>query len=192
MPKGFTDDEKKIITNKLIEECKYSWQRYGYKKTSVDELCKNAGISKGAFYIFFKTKEELFYNTLKEVQENLYKVVEEKIAINPNKNGVADALKEIFSEYINSSFMYDTKSVDFISFFNKLSEEERNDLSNKSYIGAKGMLNKPFLKLKIEEDLAISVLSAMLITITQKDNMLCDPMNVFDFMINNLIDSIFE
>ena len=57
MPKGFTDDEKKIITKKLIEECKYSWQRYGYKKTSVDELCKNAGISKGAFYIFFKTKE---------------------------------------------------------------------------------------------------------------------------------------
>ena len=184
MPKGFTDDEKKIITKKLIEECKYSWQRYGYKKTSVDELCKNAGISKGAFYIFFKTKEELFYNTLK--------VVEEKIAINPNKNGVADALKEIFSEYNNSSFMYDTKSVDFISFFNKLSEEERNDLSNKSYIGAKGMLDKPFLKLKIEEDLAISVLSALLITITQKDSMLCDPINVFDFMIDNLIDSIFE
>lgn len=192
MPKGFTDDEKKIITKKLIEECKYSWQRYGYKKTSVDELCKNVGISKGAFYIFFKTKEELFYNTLKEVQENLYKIVEEKIAINPNKNGVADALKEIFSEYNNSSFMYDTKSVDFISFFNKLSEEERNDLSNKSYIGAKVMLNKSFLKLKIEEELAISVLSAMLITITQKDYMLCDPINVFDFMIDNLIDSIFE
>ena len=75
-----------------------------------------------------------------------YKVVEEKIAMNPNKNGVADALKEIVSEYNNSIFMYDTKSVDFISFFNRLSEEERNELSNKSYIGAKGMINKPFLK----------------------------------------------
>jgi len=31
----------------------------GYASTSVDELCEAAGVSKGSFYHFFKTKEEL-------------------------------------------------------------------------------------------------------------------------------------
>ncbi len=192
MPKGFTDDEKEIITEKLMQECKSSWQKYGYKKTNIDELCRNVGISKGAFYIFFNSKEALFYQTLKVVQENLYNAVEERISINPSKYGVSEALKEVFREYNKSSFMYDTKSPDFLSFFNKLSLEERNELSSKSYIGAKVMLNKPFLTLKIEEDLAISVLSAMLIAIAQKDKILSNPIEVFEFMIDNLIDKIFE
>lgn len=192
MPRGFTDYEKEIITEKLMQECKFSWQKYGYKKTSIDELCKNVGISKGAFYIFFNSKEALFYQTLKVVQGNLYNVVEERISTNPSKYGVSEALKEIFREYNKSSFMYDIKSPDFLSLLNKLSAEERNELSNKSYTGAKDMLNKPFLSLKIEEDLAISVLSAMLITIAQKDQMLSNPIEVFEFMIDNLIDKIFE
>ena len=54
------------------------------------------------------------------------------------------------------------------------------------------MLNKPFLKLKVEEDLAISILSAMLNTIAHKDEMLSDPKAVFGFMIDHLIDDIFE
>lgn len=54
------------------------------------------------------------------------------------------------------------------------------------------MLDKPFLILKIDEKLAISILSVMLSSVTQKDNMLCDSEKVFEFMINNLIEDIFE
>ncbi|APF25584.1 hypothetical protein ACXATD_000110 [Clostridium sporogenes] len=54
------------------------------------------------------------------------------------------------------------------------------------------MLNKPFLSLKIDEDLAISVLTAMLTSISQKDKMLCDSVKAFGFMIDNLIDDIFN
>lgn len=32
----------------------------GYNKSSVDDICEKAGISKGAFYHHFKTKQELF------------------------------------------------------------------------------------------------------------------------------------
>ncbi|WP_434284474.1 TetR/AcrR family transcriptional regulator [Clostridium botulinum] len=192
MPKGFTENEKTIITEKLIRECKLNWQKYGYKKTSIDVLCRDIGISKGSFYSFFDTKEDLFYQVIKETQEHLYEIVEERISQNQSKYGVAEALKEIYLEYSKSSFMYDTKNPDFLSFFNKLSQQQRKELTEKSYIGTKFMLNKPFLSLKIDEDLAISILTAMLTSISQKDKMLCDSVKVFGFMIDNLIDDIFD
>ncbi len=192
MPKGFTGDEKKIINEKLIEECKINWQKYGYKKTSVDILCQNIGISKGSFYSFFDSKEALFYEVLKNTLEKLYATVEEKISQKKNKYGVADALKEIYLEYSQSSFMYDVNNPDFLSFYNKLNAEQRSEMADRSHIGAKFMINKPFLSLKVEEDLAISLLFAMLSTVSQKDNMLCDGKRVFGFMIDNLIDDIFE
>ncbi|HIH9993084.1 TPA: TetR/AcrR family transcriptional regulator [Clostridium botulinum] len=192
MPKGFTENEKTIITEKLIRECKSNWQKYGYKKTSIDVLCRDIGISKGSFYSFFDTKEALFYQVIKETQENLYEIVEDRISQNQSKYGVAEALKEIYLEYSKSSFMYDTKNPDFLSFFNKLSEQQRKELTEKSYVGTKFMLNKSFLSLKIDEDLAISILTAMLTSISQKDKMLCDSVEVFGFMIDNLIDDIFN
>lgn len=192
MPKGFTEQEKINISEKLITECKLSWQTYGYKKTSIDDLCKKVGISKGAFYLFFETKESLFMETLKRVQKHLYRVVENVLSENQNRDGIAKALKEIYREYSKSSFMYETTSVDFLSFFNKLTEEQQKEISNDSYSGAKIMLNKPFLKLKVSEELAVSVLSSVLYTISQREKMLCDPMDAFEFMIENLVEAIFE
>jgi TetR/AcrR family transcriptional repressor of nem operon len=33
--------------------------RYGYAATSVDDICSKAGVTKGSFYHFFETKEDL-------------------------------------------------------------------------------------------------------------------------------------
>lgn len=192
MPKGFTEQEKINITEKLINECKLSWQKYGYKKTSIDDLCKSAGISKGAFYLFFDTKELLFMETLKRVQKQLYSIVENILLENQNRDGMAKAMKEIYKEYSKSPFMYETTSVDFLSFFNKLSNEQQSEINNDSYSGAKIMLNKPYLKLKVSEELALSVLTSILFTISQKDKMICEPQDAFDFIIDNLVEAIFE
>lgn len=192
MPKGFSDEEKKTISHKLLAECKLNWQVYGYRKTSIDKLCQNVGISKGAFYIFFDSKESLFYQVISQTQAQLYELVEQQLSANPSKYGIAEALKEVFAEYCNSSFMYDTKNADFQAFLNKLSPEQRNELNNLSHARAQFMLHKPFLSLKVDEEFAMSVLTAMLATVSQKDNMLSNAAEVFSFMIDNLIDKIFE
>ena len=81
MARSFTEREKENIKKSLQEACKQSWTQYGYKKTSVDDLCKQAGISKGAFYLFFESKEALFCDLLcsvqKEIQDAAWKVMEE-------------------------------------------------------------------------------------------------------------------
>lgn len=192
MPKGFTDQEKTNIKEKLISACKYHWTKFGYKKTNVDELCRISGISKGAFYLFYDNKESLFLETLLQVQADLYSRVEEILSEHQNKYGVAQAMKEIYRVYDKSPFMYDTSSTDFLSFFHKLSAEQQKEVNLLSYHGAKEMLGKSYLTLKVSEEFAMSVLSTILLTISLKDKMLSNTLQVFDFMIDHLIEQIFE
>ncbi len=61
MPRGFSDHEKEVIRAQLLEQGRRFLTISGLKKTSVEELAHAAGISKGAFYLFFPSKEELFF-----------------------------------------------------------------------------------------------------------------------------------
>lgn len=76
----------------------------------------------------------------------------------------------------------------FQTFLNKLSKEQRNELNDLAHARAEFMFRKPFLKLKIDEKLAMSILTAMLTTASQKDTLLSDVADVFSFMIGNLVE----
>lgn len=192
MPKGFGVQEKENIKELLLQNCKDSWKKYGYKGTSIDTLCKNSGISKGAFYIFYQTKEALFYEVLRQLQQSLYELVEEILLTQPNKYGVVNALKAVYKEYDNNPFLYDTLSADFTSFENKLTKEEKITLQLDSLSGARHMINKSFLTLKIEENMALSILSSILNISANKEKLLYNHYKVFEFMLDHLIDEIFE
>lgn len=64
MPKTFTEAERAYIKNCLIEQAKDCLIVYGIKKTTVDELVKRANIPKGTFYLFFQSKEHLFFEVI--------------------------------------------------------------------------------------------------------------------------------
>lgn len=68
MPKAFTEQEKEIIRVQMREKGKKLFEKQGVKKTSVDELAQAAGISKGAFYLFYDSKEELFMEVLESLE----------------------------------------------------------------------------------------------------------------------------
>lgn len=69
MPKGFTDHEKELINQRLLEQGYKLFSTYGLKKTSVEEIANAAGISKGAFYIFYESKEALFMDVVEETEK---------------------------------------------------------------------------------------------------------------------------
>jgi len=60
MPKGFTEHERELIRERLLEQGYKQFSAYGLKKTNVEELAQAARISKGAFYLFYESKEALF------------------------------------------------------------------------------------------------------------------------------------
>jgi AcrR family transcriptional regulator len=71
MPKGFTESEKSWIRGRLVEEGGRQFALHGLKKTGVEELARAAGISKGAFYLFYESKEALFMDVVEEVEKRM-------------------------------------------------------------------------------------------------------------------------
>jgi AcrR family transcriptional regulator len=71
MPKGFTEKEKEFIRIKLHEKGKELLSQFGIKKTSVEDLTRAAGISKGAFYLFYPSKEELFLDIFEQTEAQM-------------------------------------------------------------------------------------------------------------------------
>jgi len=60
MPRAFTEEERTRIRNSLIDAGRTCFLKYGIRKTTIDDLVTLAGIAKGSFYQFFKSKENLY------------------------------------------------------------------------------------------------------------------------------------
>ena len=71
MPKAFSKQERETIRAQMREKGKKLFEKHGLKKTSVDELTEAVGISKGAFYLFFESKEELFLEILEQIEKEI-------------------------------------------------------------------------------------------------------------------------
>ncbi len=71
MPKAFSEHEKETIRTQMREKGKKLFETHGLKKTSVDDLTQMAGISKGAFYLFYESKEELFLEILEQIETEI-------------------------------------------------------------------------------------------------------------------------
>lgn len=71
MPKAFSEQERETIRAQMREKGKKLFEKHGLKKTSVDELTEAVGISKGAFYLFFESKEELFLEILEQIEKEI-------------------------------------------------------------------------------------------------------------------------
>jgi len=192
MARSFTEREKENIRKSLQEACKQSWTQYGYKKTSVDELCRQVGISKGAFYLFFESKEALFCEVLCSVQERICNAASEVIEKYRNKYGVAEALKLIYREYDKNNFLYDSDSTDFTILMNKLSAEQAKKIEESNHMSEQLFSDQPHLKFKVDASLAMSVIYSLIMNIKNKDILPHNHMETFDFMVDHLIDSLYE
>lgn len=188
---AFSEIEKTNIQEKLITNCEESWSRFGYKKTNVDDLCAKAGISKGAFYLFYNSKEELFCNVMIKAQERLMNLTEKSLGDSPTKYELASTLKLIYREYVKIPFITETHTPDFISFMNKLPKEKINELNEHGH-DLRDIIRKSKIKYKIEEDKGISILGVLFTPITDKESLPWNYLEVFDFMLDTLIEEIFE
>jgi len=85
MPRPWSEKEKEIIKKTLLVEARRLFEKYGLQKTTVDEIVRAANISKGSFYIFYQSKEELYFDVLEEVERE-FKDKMFKNAFKPDMN----------------------------------------------------------------------------------------------------------
>jgi AcrR family transcriptional regulator len=72
MPKGFSEREKALIRAQLLAKGRDLFATQGIKKANVEDLTRAANISKGAFYLFFNSKEELFFEILTQFEDEYH------------------------------------------------------------------------------------------------------------------------
>lgn len=68
MPRAFTDPERDAIRERLLTAGRDLFARRGIRATTVEALARTAGISKGAFYLFYPSKEALFFALMEEIE----------------------------------------------------------------------------------------------------------------------------
>lgn len=189
-----SDADKKAIRKKLEELCEECWISQGYKKTSIKNLCDKAVISIGTFYTLYPTKEDLFFETIMNVQRRLNEKIIDINRGSQTKEGFAQSMKILFREYDSKPFLYNVHTPDFQSFVTKLPEEMVNKIKFYSLDSFRQVIHAANLNLKMEEDLVYGILSALLSTISARDTLsaTCDYFAVFDFMVDSLVEDIFE
>lgn len=98
--------KKQVKREEIIHAAKKLIIEKGYRKTSVQDITDEAGIAKGSFYTYFKSKDYLMETLLIEKLENRSGTVKEIIASE-------GSLEEIIGEYVK---YYLTVSVDDAEF----------------------------------------------------------------------------
>lgn len=192
MARSFSEREKENIRKSLMDICKQNWTQYGYKKTSVDEICKQAGISKGAFYLFFESKEALFCEVLCSVQREICEMAAAAMEEEKGKPGVVKALKLIYRAYDKNSFLYGSDTADYTILMNKVSEEQAKEMEQAGELSRQLFFGHPALKFKVDANMAISVIYSLIMNIKNKNVLPQNHLEVFDFMADHLIDNLYE
>lgn len=59
------------VKNQIVASATKYFSRYGFHKTTMDEIAKNIHKAKGVLYYYFRSKEELFNEVLKQELETL-------------------------------------------------------------------------------------------------------------------------
>jgi TetR/AcrR family transcriptional regulator, repressor for uid operon len=112
-----TDQYKTEVKEKIVQAAITTFSKYGYDKTRMDDIARSAKLGKGTLYLYFKSKEELFYdiseNSIKELKEQLSKLFSKK------EDLVQDAEK-FYDQYRN--LIHDSEKVSF----EMIAESSRN------------------------------------------------------------------
>src|SRR4051794_41498139 len=79
MPRTFSDADRERIRQRLRQAGRDSFATLGLRRTAVDDLVRAAGISKGAFYLFYESKEELLQEILEHLESTMHTGVLERV-----------------------------------------------------------------------------------------------------------------
>ena len=163
MATAFTSEEKEVIRKKLHKVAKECLQRYGVKKTTVDQMAVMVDISKGSFYNFYSSKEMLFFAVLEEYQIGVMDRLTEQLDMEAkiDTNRLVQLLYDFYQDF-RYSFMYTIfKNHEMELLVRKLPKEV---IINHHLIDDR-MVKKIVSRINIRENVSVEIVSALFRTI---------------------------
>jgi TetR/AcrR family transcriptional regulator, repressor for uid operon len=112
-----TSQYKTEIREKIVDAAIVTFSKHGYDRTKMDDIAETANLSKGTIYLYFKSKEELFY----AISENNIKALKEQMSVLFTKS--EDLISDSQKFYVN--FRKASEQSDKV-FLETIAESSRN------------------------------------------------------------------
>lgn len=194
MSRGFTQEEKNVISNALIEALEEELRSQKINKISIEDLVKKVGISKGSFYNFFPSKEILFYHVVNNIQQKLILEImsianKEQIT---NKNKLKLILTTIVEKLQSNSWLQDLNRGEFEVILRKLPEDLKKSLSSQDIIDFKNILEQLNLESKLPIKRFVTIIQIILLSTTRAKDFGSQYNKSIETMINLLVDNLFD
>lgn len=94
---GEDQSKRQERAHRILDAAAELMQRWGYKKTTMDDISRLAGVAKGTLYLHWRTREDLFVAlTLRESMETIRTLLE-RIDRDPEGLYLSHMLKHMFS-----------------------------------------------------------------------------------------------
>ena len=163
MASAFTNEEKEVIRKKLHKAAKDCLQRYGVRKTTVDQMVAMSDISKGSFYSFYSSKEMLFFRVLEEYQIDIMNRLEEQLEQENqiNANQFVQLLYDFYQDFRYSFVFTIFKNHEMELLIRKLSKE----VITTHHLLDDRMAEKIVSRINIRETVSVDIVSALFRTI---------------------------
>ena len=190
--KAFTSEEKDYYLKQLFEKGRLIFSKYGIKKTTVEDLTKAVGIAKGSFYMFYKSKEDLFFYILtqeiSELRQNL------SLKLFQSNDEPYLLVKKLLNRIIESLKTNPIIAISVSLEGKEILEREAIKKELKTYGDIKIGLQKLFtilidkgIVIPLDPNLIVNLVRTLFIVITNKDKL---DEEFFDQTIELMIDSI--
>ena len=191
MRKALSEREQNAVKEKLIENCRVCWERYGYKKTGVAELASMSGISSGAFYSFFPSKEMLFIETVNTFVKKLYDMMAMYKPENPTRNDFAEGFKKCIDEMFENKWIFSLRE-DAAAFIRKLPEDFLEQDFRQDLIDITAAVSQYGLRTKVPMEEITAVFHTLFMSIHLTDIIGTTHRQALYLLIDSVIINIFE
>lgn len=129
--------------------------RWGYKKTTIDDIARQAGVAKGTIYLHWKTRDDLFWSLLRREDIRLAEDIRQRLATDPDGITLHGLIKHSTLSTLKSPLAKAMLLMDS----DMLGEVARRDYSSASFpermAGFKDFLEQLRLQGAVRADIAV-------------------------------------
>ena len=127
---------------KIIDKAWELFAKNGYEETKVEDITRELGVSKGSFYTYFATKEELLYEVLEKIkkecfEDEIFKTDYTKEVVDYVKNKYGDKLEFLWEKSPKTAVVRRKNSNKWYALILTLSKRKLNLNSDEAVAKAK-------------------------------------------------------
>lgn len=117
---NLASDKKK----KLVEAAKQEFSNVPFYEASINRIIEKAGISRGSFYMYFESKDDIFEYILYSYKEKIKNIIDD--TFKENNGNLKKSFLMIFDRIINFIYSDDNNKIFFKNVFTGLNIKNEN------------------------------------------------------------------